>query len=219
LLLRTHGGAVVLDQFVRDLPFDEKTSYHLEEKRLIGRTAAHLVEDGDSLILDSGSTTLQIVRNIRTKKDLIVATASVHIAHELLDSANIELLMLGGPVRFSSGSTVGPYAEEILRDHAFKKLFIAGDGLDLDYGLTTTETREAHLNRAMIDAAQQTIAVVDSSKIGRRGLCRICGVEQLETVVIDEGISEKAFTRMSDLGIRIVIAGAKDGSVSLVGGK
>lgn len=205
LLVRTHGGAVLLDQYVYDLPFEEKAARHSEEKKMIGEAAAKLIEDGDTLILDSGSTTLQIVRNLRNKKDLTVATASIHIALELLRIPGVEVLMLGGSVRSTSASVVGSYADQMLRDHAFLKLFLAGDGFDVDYGLTTTNSMEAHLNRIMIQAAQQTVAVVDSSKLGRRGLSRICGIEDINTVVIDSGIPDENVHRLEDLGIRVVV--------------
>lgn len=205
LLVRTHGGAVLLDQYVYDLPFEEKAERHAEEKKRIGQAAAELIEDGDTLILDSGSTTLQIVRNLRNKKDLTVATASIHIALELQRTAGIDVLMLGGLVRSTSASVVGAYAEQMLRDHAFQKLFLAGDGFDVDYGLTTTNSMEAHLNRSMIASAQQIIAVLDSSKVGRRGLSRICGVADMNTLVIDSGVPEDTVQRLEDLGIRVVV--------------
>lgn len=88
------------------------------------------------------------------------------------------LLVLGGIARATSASVVGPYAEEMLRDHSFRKLFLAGDGFDVGYGFTTTNALEAHINRKMIEAAQQTIVVTDSSKFGRRGLSLICGIDR-----------------------------------------
>lgn len=205
LLVRTHGGAVLLDHYVYDLPFEEKATRHSEEKKRIGEAAAGLVEDGDTVILDSGSTTLYIARNLRNKKDLTVTTASIHIALELLRIPNLELLMLGGIVRPTSASVVGAYAEQMLREHSFRRLFLAGDGFDVKYGLTTTNTLEAHLNRIMIASAQQIILVVDSSKLGRRGLSRICGVEEVHTIVIDDKVPESAVREMEEMGARVLV--------------
>ncbi len=205
LLIRTHGGAVLVDGYVSDQPFEEKSTRNAEEKRRIGAAAAGMVADGETLILDSGSTTLQIARNLRNKKGLIVATASVHIAMELLRIPNIDVLMLGGLIRPNSGAVVGSYAEMMLRDHAFQKLFLAGDGFDVGYGLTTTNTMEAHLNRLMMASSRQTIAVVDSSKIGRRGLSRICGAEEIDTLIIDSGVSEDTVNRLEDLGVNVMV--------------
>ena len=206
LLVRTHGGAALLDQYVSDLPFEEKTVRHSEEKQRIGQAAAAFVEDGDTIILDGGSTTLQVARNLRNKGDITVATASIHIALELLRNSGTEVLMLGGIVRPTSASVVGPYAERMLRDHTFRKLFLAGDGLEIGFGLTTTNTMEAHLNRIMIECTQQTIVVVDSSKIGRRGLSKICGVDEINTLVIDDQVPTETVRRLEDLGVRVEIA-------------
>ncbi len=205
LLVRTHGGAALLDQYVYDLPFDEKAPRNLDAKKKIGQAAARLVEDSDTLILDSGSTTLQVARNLRNKKDLTVATASIHIALELLRLSGVDLLMLGGIVRPTSASVVGSYAELMLREHAFRKLFLAGDGFDIGYGLTTTNTMEAHLNRIMIEAAQQTIAVVDSSKIGRRGLSRICATQDINTLIIDSDVPDEIVRRLEEEGLRVIV--------------
>lgn len=205
LVARTHGGAVLLDHYVYDLPFEEKATRHGEQKKKIGEAAAELVEDGDTLILDSGSTTLQIARNLRNKKGLTAATASIHVALELLRITGIDVLMLGGLIRPMSAAVVGSYAEQMLRDHTFRKLFLAGDGFDVDYGLTTTNTMEAALNRVMIESAQQTIAVIDSSKIGRRGLSRICGGEEIDTLIIDSGVSEETVKRIQDLDIQVIV--------------
>lgn len=205
LLIRTHGGAVLVDGYVYDQPFEEKSTRNAEEKRRIGLAAAKMVSDGETLILDSGSTTHQIARNLRNKKGLIIATASVHIAIELLRIPGIDVMMLGGIVRATSGAVVGSYAEEMLRDHAFQTLFLAGDGLDVGYGLTTTNTMEAHLNRFMMASARQTVAVVDSSKIGRRGLSRICGAEEIDTLIIDSGVSEETVSHLEDLGVNVMI--------------
>lgn len=205
LLVRTHGGAALLDQYVYDLPFVEKAPRNLDAKKKIGRAAAELVEDGDTLILDSGSTTLQIARNLRNIKDLTVATASIHLALELLRISDIEVLMLGGMVRSTSASVVGSYAEQMLREHAFRKLFLAGDGFDVDYGLTTTNTMEAHLNRIMIEAAQQTIAVLDSSKIGRRGLGRICSSQDINMLIVDSDVPGDVVRRLEEEGIHVLV--------------
>ena len=205
LLVRTHGGAALLNQYVYDLPFEEKANRHSDEKKKIGAAAAELVEDGDTLILDAGSTTQQVARNLRNKKNVTVATSSIHIALELLRFSGVEILMLGGIVRATAASVIGSYAEQMLREHAFCKLFLAGDGLDVDFGLTTVNTMEAHLNRIMIEAAQQTIVVADSSKIGRRGLSRICGIEEINTLIIDSGVSDENVRRLEEAGLRVVV--------------
>src|SRR5690554_6418536 len=106
LLVQTHGGAVIVDHYPLDVLFDEKAKHMEDEKKRIGRMAADLITDNDTVILDSGTTTLQIARNLRGKKEVTVATNSIHIAVELLRNSGIEFLILGGLVRPSSASII-----------------------------------------------------------------------------------------------------------------
>lgn len=206
MLVRTHGGAIANNHFAYDLPFEEKAKRHEEEKKRIGTRAAEMVDDRDIIILDSGTTTLNIFRNLRATQHLKIATNSILIAIEALRRPNVDLILLGGALRASSASVVGPYAEQMLRDHSFRKLFLAGDGFDLDYGLTTTDDYEASLNRLMIEAAEKTVVVTDSSKFGRRGLCRICPLDDIDAVITDDGIPEAVTERLGDEGVELIIA-------------
>jgi DeoR family transcriptional regulator of aga operon len=207
LVIRTHGGALSADRFAYDVPFEKKAQRQKEEKRRIGKKAAQMVTDQDTVILDSGTTTLQVLRGLKNREveDLTVSTHSIHIALETVGISAIEVLLLGGSVRSKSASVVGPYAEQMLRDHAFSKLFLAGDGLDFGHGLTTTDDQEAHLNQLMIESADQTIAVVDSSKFGRRGLCRICKTEAID-VLITDATPDDTDQRLAEQNIRVVVA-------------
>ena len=205
LLVRTHGGAVLIDHYMYDLPFDEKSQHHAEEKRRIGKAAAERIEDGDTLILNAGSTTVQVARHLRGKKNLTITTNSLHVAVELLSNLDVDLLMMGGVVHPTTAAIVGPFAEKMLRQHSFRKLFLGGDGFDVDYGLTTTNALEAHLDRTMIQSAQETIAVMDASKFGRRGLSLICGLADVDTVITDNRVSDETVQRLKEHGIEVVV--------------
>lgn len=206
LLVRTHGGAIANNHFAYDLPFEEKARRNKEEKERIAERAARLVDDQDIIILDAGTTTLQIIRSLHDRKNLKVATNSVLIAFEVLRVPAIELILLGGLMRSSSASTVGPYAEQMLREHSFRKLFLAGDGFDVNYGLTTTDAHEASLNRLMIEAADLVIVAVDSSKFGRRGLCRICTTKDIDIVITDDKAPDDAIDVLEEESIEVLIA-------------
>lgn len=206
LLIRTHGGAIAPNRFAFDVSFEKKAQRQKEEKRQIGKAAAEMITDRDTLILDSGTTTLQIARNLNGPSELTLATHSLHIALEMLGNSEVKLLLLGGTVRSKSASTVGPYAEQMLRDHSFRKLFLAGDGFDVEHGLTTTEDHEAHLNQLMIESTEKTIVVVDSSKFGRRGLCRICKTSAVDAVITDDGIPDETASKLRERGFQLIIA-------------
>lgn len=205
LLVRTHGGAVLIDHYMYDLPFDEKSQQHAGEKKRIGRAAADLVEHGDTLILSAGSTTAQVARHLRGHRNLTVTTNSLHVATELLNNFDMDLLLLGGVVHPATASVVGPFAERMLREHSFRKLFLGGDGFDVDFGVTTTNALEAHLNKMMIRSAEETIAVMDASKLGRRGLSLICDLKDVDTVITDSRIPDKTVQRLEEEAITVVI--------------
>jgi DeoR family transcriptional regulator, aga operon transcriptional repressor len=205
VLIRTHGGAMKKDYLVQDLHFDDKGKKNAEQKRRIGEKAAQLVQDGDSLILDAGTTVMQLAKGLHNKKNLNVLTPAINIALELMRTPEIQITVLGGILRPNSAAVVGSYAEMMLRDHYCSKLFLAADGFDPMFGITTTNALEAHLNRLMIDSAQAAILVIDSSKFGRRGLSRICSVEQIDTVVTDSGISESMQKDLLDHNIEVII--------------
>lgn len=205
LLVRTHGGAVLIDHYMYDLPFDEKSREHGREKKRIGQAAAGHVEKGDTLILGAGSTTAQVAHHLRGHKNLTVTTNSLHVAMELLNNFDTDVLMLGGGVHPTTASVVGPFAEKMLREHSFRKLFLGADGLDMNFGLTTTNALEAHLGRMMIQSAQETIAVVDASKFGRRGLSLICGLKDIDTVITDDRISDETVRRLEEEAVTVII--------------
>lgn len=207
LLLRTHGGALLPDRFVRDRPFEEKAKRNADAKERIGKRAAALVEKEDTLILDAGTTTLQVAFNLQDKEELMVITNAVNVALELLRYAEtIEVLILGGMVRPTSASIVGPHAEQIIREQACHKLFLGVDGFDLSHGLTTTNPMEAHINQLMIESVEQVIVVTDSTKFGRRGLSRICKVDAVDTVITDDEAPPEVVSALEEQDVHVELA-------------
>lgn len=205
VLIRTHGGAMKKDYLVQDLHFDDKGKKNAEQKRRIGERAAQMVQDGDSLILDAGTTVMQLAKSLHNNRNLNVLTPAINIALELMRNPEIQITVLGGILRPTSAAVVGSYAEMMLRDHFCSKLFLAADGFDPMFGITTTNALEAHLNRLMIDSAQDAILVIDSSKFGRRGLSRICSVDQIDIVITDSGISDNIQKTLDDHNIDVIV--------------
>ena len=205
LLYRTHGGATPTNPLVYDRPVSEKAKQYSDEKRRIGEGAAKLVEPNDAIILASGTTMIQVARHLKGKPHLTVVTNAMNVAMELLHLPGIEIFMLGGMMRLTSTSTVGPAAESMIHQHACRLLFLGVDGFDLEHGLTTSNSLEAHLNREMITAAQQTVVVTDSSKFGLRGFSRICRVEDVDVVITDSKIPESFVKRLEDQDIHVVV--------------
>jgi DeoR family transcriptional regulator, aga operon transcriptional repressor len=146
-----------------------------------------------------------VAHHPRADAYLTVITSAIGVAMEVLRAPEAEVLVLGGMVRRSSASVVGPCAEPMLREHDCRKLFLGVDGLGPEYGLSTTHALEAQLNRVMMGAAKRTIVVTDSSKFGRRGFRRICGVEEIDRVIADDAVPEAAVRRLEEKGVEVTV--------------
>lgn len=205
LLFRTHGGGTLGNPYTIDRPVNEKEKIRSEEKMDIGAVAAQLIEPNDCIIIASGTTVLSLARNIKPQGNLTVITAALNVATELNRHPDVEVMVLGGILRKSSSSATGMYAEKILDDFSCSKLFLGVDGIDIDFGLTTTHVQEAQLNRKMIAASQKTIVLADSSKFGKRGFGRICGLEDIEQVITDKGVSDHMVEMLKGMGIEVTV--------------
>jgi len=205
LLFRTHGGGTLSNPYTMDRPVNEKEKIQSEEKTGIGGAGAALIAPNDCIIIASGTTVLSLARNIQPEGTLTVITAALNVASELNHHPDIEVLLLGGILRKSSSSVTGAYAEKILDDFSCSKLFLGVDGIDPEFGLTTTNVLEAQLNRKMIKAAQKTIVLADSTKFGKRGFGRICGLEDIEQIITDKGITDHMLETLRGMGIEVTI--------------
>ena len=206
-LYRSHGKAILINPFANNRSVNEKESLNAEEKQLIGMEAAQLVVPNDSILLASGTTIHALARNLRPADKLTVVSASLQATEFLAENENIDIIQIGGNVRHSSLSVVGQYSEMILRSCSFSKLFLGVDGIDLEFGISTTDMREAELNREMIHTAQKTIVLADSSKFGRRGFARICSMDDVDMIITDAHVSPTIAAAIEELGIDLVIAG------------
>ena len=129
----------------------------------------------------------------------------MNVAMALMDSPEVETVQLGGVVRKSSSSVVGHYAEEMMDNFACSKLFLSVDGISLDYGLTTSNMMEAHLNARMIMSVQRTIVLADSSKFGKKGFGKICDLEDIHTIITDKGVSDHYVQKIEEKGIEVIL--------------
>lgn len=133
-------------------------------------------------------------------------TASTAVAQILSQNEEIDIIQLGGTLRHSSQSVVGDYSKMMLSEFSVSKLFLGVDGIDFEFGITTTDMREARLNKAMMESAQKTIVLADSSKFGKRGFAKIANLEDIDIIITDEHIKEADALRVEELGIKLIIA-------------
>ena len=200
-----HGGAIFNDSSITDLALTEKERIRRKEKECIARKAEAMIEMGEDIILDSGSTTTYIARLLKFKKGITIITNAINIASELAASDN-EIILTGGVLREKSFSLVGPIAEYTLRSITADKLFLGVDGIDFDFGLTTPNLLEAKVNHLMIKAAAQVILVADSTKFGRRSMGVIDEVRAVDKVITNKNVQPDYVKRLSRMDIQVILA-------------
>lgn len=205
-LYRSHGKAIIINPFSYNRSVNEKEKIAVEQKDAIGREAAKLITRDDSIIIASGTTVHALARNIKPIHRLTVVSASLTVSEILSQDENNDILQLGGMLRHSSLSVVGQYSKQILENCSFSKLFIGVDGIDFNFGFTTTDMREAELNQQMMRAAQKVIVLADSSKFGKRGFAKIGNIEDIDVIITDAGVSQNVINLINDHGITLIIA-------------
>lgn len=207
LLIRARGGAIHTENHVGiDQRITEKNKLHTEEKAAIGKKAASLINNNDTIIIDSGTTTAEIVKHLGAIKQLNVITNALNIANLLMSHANINVVIPGGYLRQNSMSLVGPLAEKNLRNFYVDKLFLSTDGFDTKHGIFTPNIDEAHLNSIMIEISKEVILLTDSSKFKRKSLAFICGLDKIKMVITDKNIPTDDKKRLEDAGVKVLIA-------------
>ena len=206
LVLRSHGGAVLPDTIHRESPVDERLKAHAAEKRRIGALAASLIHDGETIILDSGTTTLEIARQIKNKQGLQIITNGVNIAAELLDAHDVQVFIVGGTVRHESASISGRFTEQMLAEFSADKMFLSGAGCDVDFGVSGGNLEETMVNRAMLSISREIILVADASKFSRRSMARIVPFSEIDTVISDTNLPEEIQTQLRSLGCSLMLA-------------
>jgi DeoR/GlpR family transcriptional regulator of sugar metabolism len=205
LVQRSHGGAVSPDTILRESPLYERLKAHSEEKQRIGAMAATLINDGETIILDSGTTTLEIARQIKNKQSLQILTNGVNVALELLDARGIQTFIAGGTVRGDSASIVGRSTEEMFEQFAADKLFLSGAGCDPDFGVSGANLEETMVNRAMLRIAREVILVSDATKFSKRSMSRIAAFSEIDTVISDTSLSPELQEKIQSYGCRLIL--------------
>jgi DeoR/GlpR family transcriptional regulator of sugar metabolism len=206
LLFRTHGGASKQSLYAFERNIGEKEAIQVDQKKTIAEKSLQLINNRDYIILGSGTTILYLARLLEGFEKLTVVTSSLFVSVELCNYPNITAIQLGGNVRKSSNSVIGSTAEQIISDYSCNKAFLGVDGIDIDFGLSTSNALEAQLNKTMINASEKVIVMADSSKIGKRSFGKIADIQDIDVLVTDSGISKKDQTALEKLGIEVITA-------------
>jgi DeoR/GlpR family transcriptional regulator of sugar metabolism len=201
-LIRVHGGALSVRE---EPPFAETAVERLAEKERIGRAAAGLVRDGQTIMIDIGTTTLQLARQLR-HRELTVITSSLAVLEELEPCDGIELIALGGLVRRNYRSLVGVLAEDMLRQLTADISFLGASGIRPDLSIMDTTMVEVPIKRGMIAAADRVVLLTDAAKFSMAGTVRVCGADELQALVTDAPGDDPAVRRLARAGVEVVHA-------------
>lgn len=205
LISKTHGGALSIDNGISiEIPYIKKSELYIKEKKKIGMAAAQLVNNDEVIILDSGSTTLEIARHIGEKR-ITVITNDLKIAVELAYKPNINLIITGGIVEKYVFTAIGSSTVEFISKIHADRLFLGADAISLDFGITNRTLEEVAVKKAMIKAADQVILVADHSKLDKKVFATICNIDEIDMIIIDE-IQENYRNLFKEKGIKILLA-------------
>ena len=199
---RTRGGAAYTGESIT--PFEERGSAALPEKQRIGRVVADMIPNGETILLDGGTTTLEVARCL-AGKSLQVVTNSLPIANLLAQQANIELILIGGYLYPRTGVALGPLAASALAEVHVPRV-IMGTGGITEKGLFNSNTLLVDCERLMLEAAEEVWVVADSTKFGRSALAHLCELSKVTRLFVDGGLSEHWRIVIRDAGIELTVA-------------
>lgn len=208
LLVRTHGGAVPADESRMEVSVKVREGINADGKDAIGREAAKLVNDGDTVILDASTSSLFVARHIKNKKGLTVITNALKIALELAECQDITIISTGGVLRRNSLSFVGRTAESIVDNYYADKLFFSCKGFSLSRGLTDSNEQESDLRRKMIKNCDKAILLCDKTKFDRVGYVTTAKLEDLDVLITDAEISQDIAAEIENANVRLVRTGS-----------
>jgi len=204
MLIRTHGGAIAREEGEHEPSFKEKQDKYYKEKESIGKLAAGLVNEGDIILLDSGTTTLQIAKELIVK-NITVVTNSLDIAYELEKKPDVEVVLTGGIMRWNTRAMVGPVADGALEKFHVDIAFMGTNYISIDGGLTTHNMMEANTKSNMINIAKRVFVVCDHTKFDKTTFYRIASLKDLDGVITDRGMTQEMMKRYEQEDLDILI--------------
>lgn len=201
---RTHGGAFYTGPSPALPHFDRRQAEQWEQKKAIAEAAAGLIEDGDTILLDGGSTTYELAR-LLVGRSLQVVTNSLPIANAFLSDPNTDVIVLGGYVHGRSGAIHGRYTDEMLRTLNVRRAVLSAAGVT-DRGVFNSNLLLVETEQAMMRAADEVILVADSTKYGHQSLALVCPLAEIHTFVVDDALSADWRQKIEAAGAKLVIA-------------
>lgn len=201
---RVHGGAIAVEKAPPEMPMLQRQVNQVEEKRRIGTASASLVNDGETIFLGSGTTVLEVARQLKTRQNLTVITNSLPVVNILVDNPKITLICIGGLLRPSEFSFIGHIAEQVLSEIRVDKVFISVRAVNIKEGLTNDYLPETLTDRAILNIGRQNIVVADHTKFGRTSTVLLVPIDRIDTLITGVETSEALLREISKTGIRVI---------------
>jgi DeoR/GlpR family transcriptional regulator of sugar metabolism len=200
-LIRTHGGAVAAKGLTNETPYMNKENRHAGAKKSIALEAADLVPENSTIILDSGTTTLELARQLNDRNDITVITNDIYIAAELTTSS-VNVIVSGGELQPHVGAMFGSHTQELLRSVHVDLFFLGAHAVDPIYGVTAPTLEKAYIKRLMNQVAEKTWLIADASKFNQKVFARACSLQDLQGIVTDSSLDTKAEAEYHETIIR-----------------
>lgn len=202
IITRTHGGAVLHNVLTTETPYKQKTKTYMEEKGRIAAFASSLVEEGYTIILDAGTTNMEIAKLLKDFKNIKVITTDLMIAAFLSQYKNVEVYCTGGYVQGLTGACSGAKAREFLAGMYADIAFLGASSIDVELGVTTPTIEKVEVKQQMIKSAEKIVLAADHSKFGKRSCAKICDIEALDYIVTDDGVGIEMLNKLKSKGIK-----------------
>jgi DeoR/GlpR family transcriptional regulator of sugar metabolism len=212
---RTHGGAIYVGDASALPALEERSASQQEEKRAVARIAAGRVRDGDTVLLDGGTTTLEVARQL-VGRSLQVVTNSLPIAQLFASSRDTDLVMLGGYVYPKTGVALGPLTVRMMEDVHVQQAILSVGGITAK-GLFNSNLLLAETERQMMRCADEVVVVADHTKVGRQALAFLCELSEVDTVVIDRELPPQQRELFEQAGARLLVANSAAGGAATEG--
>jgi DeoR/GlpR family transcriptional regulator of sugar metabolism len=205
LIKRTHGGAFAGQDMI-EVDYRVRETVRRAEKEAIGRLAWTLIQSGESVFVDAGTTAAYLAAAMDDTRRITVVTNSTIALQSLENRSNVETILLGGKVHGASHSVVGPIAEEVVRQFRFTKAFLGAAGINLEEGLTQSNIDEVPIKKRVAANAREVVVLADSSKFNRDVLVMFLRIDQVHTIVTDSGILPEHRRILEEQGVRVLVA-------------
>lgn len=205
-LQRVHGGAISLSSASAELPILQRQVEQTEEKARIGKSAASLIGEGETIFLGSGTTVVEIARTLRGRQNLTVITNSLPVVNALVGANGMTVICLGGMLRESELSFIGHITEQALAEVRADKVFIGTRAISLEHGLTHEYLPETMTDRAILRSGREIIVLADHTKFGREAAVLLAPLESVHTIVTDEETPKEFIDAVKERGLKVVVA-------------